>query len=195
MNRPDNFSIFQDLRKEFPVFTYDSHQYYFSGNSLEISFSFNLSGKYFFNPRVSIPYKNNLFLPFDSLSATSLDNLVFHIGMIELISYWKAACPPKVIIKPYNLSASQVKFWKKIYYHGLGEFFYMNSIQVDEDDFMKMVFPEDNPITAFQSNPAGGSLVPVGGGDDGPAKCIRRKLAALCYQPQKRSQRSHPGCR
>jgi UDP-N-acetyl-alpha-D-muramoyl-L-alanyl-L-glutamate epimerase len=166
MNRPDNFSRFHDLRKEFPVFTYDSYQYYFSGNSLEISFSFNLSGKYFFNPGVSIPYKNNLFLPFDSLSAASLDNLVFHIGMIELISYWKAACPPKVIIKPHSLSMPQVKFWKKIYYHGLGEFFYMNSIDINEDDFMDMDFPEENPIDVFSSNQAGGSMVPVGGGKD-----------------------------
>jgi hypothetical protein len=110
MRRLDNFSRFQDLRKEFPVFTYDSYQYFFSGNSLELSFSFNLSGKYFFNPGVSIPYKSNLFLPFDSLSAVALNNLVFHIGMIELVSYWKAACPPKVIIKPNSLSGSQVKF-------------------------------------------------------------------------------------
>jgi UDP-N-acetyl-alpha-D-muramoyl-L-alanyl-L-glutamate epimerase len=166
MRRLDNFSRFHDLREEFPVFTYDSYQYFFSGNSLEISFSFNISDKYFFNPVVSIPYKNNLYLPFDSLTDTSLNNLVFHIGMIELASYWKAACPPKVIIKPHSLSASQVKFWKKIYFHGLGEFFYLNSIPVSEDEFMEMSFPEENPIAAFSLNPAGGSLVPVGGGKD-----------------------------
>jgi UDP-N-acetyl-alpha-D-muramoyl-L-alanyl-L-glutamate epimerase len=166
MGRLDNFSRFHDLRKEFPVFTYESCQYFFSGNSLEISFSFHLSGKHFFNPVVSIPYKQKLFLPFDSLTAASLDNLVFHIGMIELISYWKTACPPKVIIKPHSLSASQVKFWKKLYFHGLGEFFYMNSILVHEDDFMEMVFPEEYPVEAFPLYPADGCLVPVGGGKD-----------------------------
>lgn len=166
MRRLDNFLRFQDLRKEFPVFTYDSYQYYFSGNSLEICFSFNLSGKYFFNPGVSIPYKSKLFLPFDSLTDASLNNLVFHIGMIELASYWKAACPPIVVIKPHSLSESQVKFWKKIYFHGLGEFFYMNSIHVSEDDLMDMVFTGEHPIAAFSLNPSGGSLVPVGGGKD-----------------------------
>jgi len=27
------------------------------------------------------------------------NELLFHIGMVELISYWKSACPKKVIIK------------------------------------------------------------------------------------------------
>jgi UDP-N-acetyl-alpha-D-muramoyl-L-alanyl-L-glutamate epimerase len=166
MRKLDKFSRFHDLRKEFPVFTYDSYQYYFSGNSLEVSFSFNLSGKHFFNPGVSIPYKSKLFVPFDSLVPSSLDNLVFHMGLIELISYWKSACPPEVIIKPHSLSDSQVKFWKKIYFHGLGEFFFMNSIQVNEDDFMELIFPEENPVTDFLLNKAEGCLVPVGGGKD-----------------------------
>jgi UDP-N-acetyl-alpha-D-muramoyl-L-alanyl-L-glutamate epimerase len=166
MSRLDKLSRFHELRKEFPEFTYDSYQYYFSGNALEIRFSFNLSGKYFFNPGISIPYKRNLFLPFDSLSASSIDNLVFQCGMIELISYWKAACPPKVIIKPHSLSAPQVKFWKKIYFNGLGEFFYMNSIQVKEDEFMELNFPKENPAADFRLIIEDGCLVPVGGGKD-----------------------------
>jgi UDP-N-acetyl-alpha-D-muramoyl-L-alanyl-L-glutamate epimerase len=166
MNRLDNFSRFQDFRREFPVLTYDSYQYNFSGTSLEINFSFDLAGRYSFNPKVSIPYKKGLFRPFDMLDKASLDNLVFHIGMIELISYWKAACPPKVIIKPHSLSVSQVKFWKKIYYHGLGEFFFMNSIHINEEEFMEMIFPVDKPVPAFALKSAKGSLVPVGGGKD-----------------------------
>jgi UDP-N-acetyl-alpha-D-muramoyl-L-alanyl-L-glutamate epimerase len=166
MNRLDKLSRFHELRKEFPVFSYDSYQYYPAGNSLEIIFSFNLSGKHSFNPKVTIPIKKGLFLDFHSLDKNSLDNLVFHIGMIELISYWKAACSPEVIIKPHSLSASQVKFWKKIYFNGLGEFFYMNSIMINEDDFMKLLFLQENPVPAFTGNIAGGSLVPVGGGKD-----------------------------
>jgi len=166
MRKLDNFSRFHDLRKEFPVFTYDSYHYEFTGDAIEISFSCNLAEKYFFKPHVSIPFKSGLFRPFDSFAAASLNNLVFHIGMIELASYWKGACAPKVIIKPHKLSASQVKFWKKIYFHGLGEFFFKNSIQVNEDDFMEMIFPEDNPVISFPVIPVGGSLIPVGGGKD-----------------------------
>ena len=166
MKRLDNFSKFENLRKEFHFFSYDTYQYLFTGNSLEISFSFNISGKYFFNPCVSIPYKSKLFRPFDSLSAVALDNLIFHIGMIELISYWKAACPPEVIIKPHILSASQIKFWKKIYFQGLGEFFFINSIRVDEDDFMEMHCTDGNQLISFPLISSGECLIPVGGGKD-----------------------------
>ena len=166
MNRLDKLSRFHDLRKEFPVFTYDSCNYYLSGNSLELSFAFNLSDKYFFNPVIRIPYKSRLYLPFESLTAQSLDNLVFHIGMIELTSYWKAACPPIVIIKPHSLNSSQVEFWKKIYFNGLGEFFFMNSIEVNEDNFMELAFPQENPVADFSLNQGDGCLVPDGGGKD-----------------------------
>ncbi len=150
MIRHDNFSKFQDLRKEFGFLSYDLYTYHFTGNSLEISYSFNLSSKYSFNPRISIPYKNNFFQPVDSLSPEAMDNLVFHIGMIELISYWKAACPAEVIVKPHILTASQVNFWKKIYFHGLGEFFFTNSILVNEDDFMKITGAEGSQADTFR---------------------------------------------
>jgi UDP-N-acetyl-alpha-D-muramoyl-L-alanyl-L-glutamate epimerase len=166
MKRPDNFLKFHKLRDKFPYFSYDDYQYVFTGKSLEISYNFSLSGKYFFNPLISIPYKDNLFRPFDSLSAKALDNLVFHAGMIELVSYWKAACPPRVIIKPHYLSASQVSFWKKIYYQGLGEFFFMNSIEVNEDDFMQLICQDGEPTLPFRVNLPAGCLIPVGGGKD-----------------------------
>ena len=166
MIRHDNFSKFKDLRKEFRFLSYDLYTYHFTGNSLEISYSFNLSSKYSFNPRISIPYRNNIFQPVDSLSPEVLDNLVFHMGMIELISYWKAACPAEVIVKPHILAASQVDFWKKIYFHGLGEFFFTNSIPAGEDDFMKITCHEDSQADTFRVNSTGGCLVPVGGGKD-----------------------------
>jgi len=166
MKRLNNFSKFQDYRVEFPFFSYDSYQYVYTGNTLEISFSFNLAGKYFFNPCVSIPYKSNLFRPFDSLSAEAMNNMVFHLGMIELISYWKAACPRKVIIKPHHLSASQLRFWKKTYFQGLGEFFFINSIRVNEDDFMEMSCAKEYQLNSFSILSPGGCIVPVGGGKD-----------------------------
>ena len=166
MKRLDNFLKFQDLRKEFQFFSYDDYHYNFAGNALEISYNFNLSGKYFFNPRINIPYKDNILRPYDSLSAEALDNLVFHAGMIELVSYWKAACPQQVIIKPHKLSGAQVKFWKKIYYQGLGEFFYLNSIKVDEDSFMDLTGRGGKQINMIRDISPGGSLVPVGGGKD-----------------------------
>jgi hypothetical protein len=137
-----------------------------TGHDLLIEYAFNLSGKYFFNPKVSIPYKSDIYRPFDRLSPSILDILVFNTGMIELISYWKAACPKKVIIKPEVLTLSQANFWNKIYYNGLGEFFYLNSIQVNEADFMEIEFQENHQAVHIQPMLTGGSLVPAGGGKD-----------------------------
>lgn len=183
MKRPDNFLKFNELRKEFLYFSYDACQYFFTGKSLEISYSYSLSGKHFFNPRVSIPYKDNLFRLFDSLSAEALDNLVFHTGMIELVSYWKAACPAEVIIKPHSLSASQVNFWKKIYYQGLGEFFYVNSIAAHEDDFMELTCKAGDPAISFGLKPADGCLIPVGGGKDSAVTMGLLNKAGDDWQP------------
>jgi hypothetical protein len=166
MNRLDNFSKFQQLREEFEFFSYEGYAWQFAGDSLEIEFSYNLSGKYFFKPRIKIPYKDQIFKPADSLSPAVLDQLVFHAGMIELISYWKVACPKKVIIKPFSLSSSQVNFWKKLYYHGLGEFFYLNSIHATGSDFMEIDYQEVAQPLLIPDISSAGSLVPVGGGKD-----------------------------
>jgi hypothetical protein len=166
MQRLDNFLKFQDLRKEFPVFTYEAYHYAVKENSLVISFTFSLADRYFFSPGIRIPYKSILFRPFDSLSANDLDNLVFHLGMIELISYWKAACPPKLLVKPHRLSSRQVGFWKKIYFQGLGEFFHLNSIDINEENFMEITCQDAPPVEPFPFLTSDGSIVPVGGGKD-----------------------------
>jgi hypothetical protein len=166
MIRLDNFSTFRKLREEFEFFSYERYHWRLEGKELRIEYLFNLSDKYFFSPKIRIPYKPGIFRTVDSLSPSVVNLLVFQIGMIELISYWKAACPKKVIIKPAGLSSSQVNFWKKNYYQGLGEFFYLNSIDTNEEDFMDIIFNEiSNPERIFPTITEG-SLVPVGGGKD-----------------------------
>ena len=76
------------------------------------------------------------FLDASHLSKETLDTLVFNIGMAELVSYWKCYCPPLVRIRPFGMDDRQVAFWKKLYYNGLGEFFYTNNIETSEEDFM-----------------------------------------------------------
>jgi hypothetical protein len=162
----DNFLKFQEFRNDFPFFSYDSYRYFFSGDVLTIRYTFSLSGKYFFQPEIKIPLKKNLSGTTDSLSGQALDCLVFHAGMIELISYWKAACPPGIIIRPFNLSPKQIGFWKNLYFNGLGEFFYMNSIETGEHDFMTITREAKNYCMPFTSDLSGTCLVPIGGGKD-----------------------------
>ncbi len=87
------------------------------------------------------------------------------MGMVELLSYWKAACPPLLIVEASPLDPWQVDWWKKLYLHGLGEFFHTNGI------FPSVDFISIRPVAGDRAKPSAfaagnGILVPVGGGKD-----------------------------
>ena len=123
-----------------------------------------------FHPCFRIPARS--FYHWDSIPKPLLDNIVFHIGMIELISYWKIACPKKVIIKPFALDEEQIRWWKKLYFNGLGEFFYVNGIETSINDFMTFDCSDATRHVHCHSERSEEShlneqtLIPVGGGKD-----------------------------
>ena len=164
MARSSRNDKFLQLREQFPYFVFESQEYELTSRGLDIRFSFNLAGRYSFSPTLFIPRKP-WFLP-DEKIAGHLDNIVFNIGMIELISYWKAACPPRLIVRPFGLSAEQVAWWKNLYFHGLGEFFYLNSIDVREDNFMQIEVSSEILLPAEFFSLADALIIPVGGGKD-----------------------------
>ena len=181
----------------YPEFIYESYAYDVQPDGLHISFSFRLIGvggeSIHFEPTAFIPKRN--FLNFGSTNERPqneagsmvdgfLDTLLFNIGMVELISYWKCYCPPTVVVKPYRLDERQIKFWKKLYFNGLGEFFYTNGIDETEEDFLNFRFEESttaprsplstlcSPLSAPRSH-----IVPIGGGKDSVVT-----LELLCSQ-------------
>lgn len=92
--------------------------------------------------------------------------IIFNLGMAELVSYWKCACPPVVRIECGSLTEEQCLWWKKLYFNGLGEFFYKNKIDADFDSFMTII-PSDSTKSELKSEKQhSGYLVPVGGGKD-----------------------------
>lgn len=155
---------YNTLRKEYEFFRFQRYDYTFENGSLLAKFYFSLDDKYFFTPSFEIPSKR--FYLWDRLSNNELELLVFNIGMIELISYWKLACPKKVYISPYNLSEKQILWWKKLYFNGLGEFFYLNGIKENVDDFMEIVCESDKSCEKINISLTETTLVPVGGGKD-----------------------------
>ena len=66
-----------------------------------------------------------------------------------------------------SLSGEQINWWKKLYFNGLGEFFYKNGITADFDSFMTIIpqKSESEPLHDFLSERRG-ALIPVGGGKD-----------------------------
>jgi UDP-N-acetyl-alpha-D-muramoyl-L-alanyl-L-glutamate epimerase len=169
MNLQDNFKKFIDLRAEYPVFVYESYDIQLIDNEIIIRFSFNLNDSYWFYPETHIsvrPGISDLFFKRGG-QLSDLNIFAFNIGMIELISYWKTACSPRVIIKPHTLDQGQIDFWKKIYFNGLGEFFYLNGIMnQDQESFMEIV-SEGPPVICLDFDLDDSSaLVPIGGGKD-----------------------------
>ena len=184
-----NQTKYDAFRQTYPEFVYECYQYDVQSDGLHIVFTFRIGDSILFTPAAFVP--NRPFLNFDQPKET-MDTLVFNMGMIELISYWKCLCPPKVVVKCGSLSDSQIDFWKKIYFNGLGEFFYINGIHATIEDFIKIECPNkgfrglgekgcrvfgikqtlkpSNPLTFKPSNPQtlnqANYLVPIGGGKD-----------------------------
>jgi len=160
-NRQDKFL---QLRDEFPFFTYEGYDFSYSAHGLDIRYYFNLADRYKFSPTIFIPHKE-FFIPEKDLMDL-LPNLVFHLGLIELISYWKSACSKQLIIKPHSISQEQVAWWKKCWFNGLGEFFFLNSISTDIDQFMEVVVDSEEPLSPLHCSFKPDVIVPIGGGKD-----------------------------
>lgn len=161
-----NQTKYNSFRQTYPEFVYDGYQYDVQPDGLHIVFTFRIGDEITFAPTAFIPSRP--FLNFQQPKQV-LDQLVFNIGMIELISYWKCLCPPTVVVRCGALSPEQIPFWKKIYYHGLGEFFYINGIDATIDDFLTITCQSSQPMWAPLADVEAGNgntLCPIGGGKD-----------------------------
>ncbi|GHV34919.1 hypothetical protein FACS1894178_3400 [Bacteroidia bacterium] len=169
------------------TFVYHSFNVNIDSKGIDIVFHFEIEGIADFFPKLFIPHRH--FYNYDNLSQEYLDYLVFNIGMIELISYWKATCSPNVVIKNYSLTDEQQQWWKKLYFNGLAELFYVNKMTVDKANFMTMCnvqsakYPTQccyNPITT-PLQPC--TIVPVGGGKDSCVTLEKLKAAGHHIRP------------
>ena len=175
-----NQAKFDSLRETFESFCFQDFHYYVENGDFFAKFDFvlqpsvgrNCMRPIEFHPCFRIPTRQ--FYHWNEIPKPLLDNLVFHIGMIELISYWKIACPKKVVIKPFALDEEQIRWWKKLYFNGLGEFFYVNGIKTTIDDFMQIYCMDTQTrVYRFEASMACNgallqeqTLIPVGGGKD-----------------------------
>lgn len=164
MSRIDNSNRYINLRNEYPEFIYQGFDYTISGNKISVVFDFRQSESIVFHPTA------NIYLPkiphFRENIHSLIENIIFNIGMIELISYWKAACSPKIIVKAGILTDRQVAWWKKVYFNGLGEFFYLNGLDVTLDNFVSISSEGPKYIKDSSVDFTGSYLVPIGGGKD-----------------------------
>jgi len=150
---------FTALREQYPEFIFHGASDRYTSGKLCITYQFEITGLCSFAPTWEIPCEE------PDLSDPALQRLIFSLGMTELVSYWKITCSPTVRIRQ-QITPEQAEWWKRLYFGGLGEFFYRNGIETDFDSFMQIVCEGDALPDAQAQKPLSGKLIPVGGGKD-----------------------------
>ena len=161
---------FLELREKYPEFSYNWYKIEENENEYKIIYEFEIVGLSKFNPTWTIPKADCSLANKPNLKL--LENMVFNLGMVELVSYWKITCSPNVNVKNIFLNQKQINWWKKLYFYGLGEFFYKNNIKTNIDEFMNIT-SGTTKLQKFSTNAINdtkeeftGALVPIGGGKD-----------------------------
>jgi len=153
--------LLPELREKHHRFIYDAYHINQRADKLRIRFNFVLDPDIVFTPEITIPQNR-------SLEQKELENFVFHLGLIEMLSYWKAACPQEIKIEAGHLTEDQIKWWHDLFIHGLGEFFYQNQVDFTPPDFFRISAAHSaESYQPLQNLPeSSGDLVLVGGGKD-----------------------------
>src|SRR3989344_7206040 len=144
-----------DLRKKYPVFEYKSFSWKENGADLDMEWEM-ICGELKFNPKVKI---------LNTKTKEDIENFVFHLGLAEIFTYWKATCSPTIRISCGTLDKEQTTWWHDLLIRGMGQYFFENKINFKENEFITIlssgkIFPK----TSAKSK--SGLLIPVGGGKD-----------------------------
>lgn len=156
---------FKEYREKYKEFYFNNYEIEESEEEIIIKYEFEIPGLTKFKPQTKILKKS---LKLKDTQSKQAQNMAFHIGLIELISYWKSTCSPKIVIKCGYLNEDQKQWWKKIYFYGLGELFYTNNIKTNIDEFVIIECEnEENKIEYEKMEDSSeGYIVPIGGGKD-----------------------------
>ena len=154
-------SKYDEFRDKYPSFYYRGFEIEDSDDYIFVVYHFEILNLEKFNPTLKIP-KNQKY----NYDKSMLESIVFSVGLAEIASYWKATCSPKIIIECGLLDDFQTEFLKKLLYHGLGEFFYVNNIDVDYDNFVSIHSSGKQYVKKNNSLDRYGYMVAVGGGKD-----------------------------
>jgi hypothetical protein len=184
---------FELLRKKYTRFIYKKYSWKISERNLVIFFDFRIDPKIYFQPKVII--KNVDRERIVRVGDRVLNNLVFNLGLIELLSYWKVTCSPEIIIEAGSLNKEQINWWKDLINRGMGQFFYENRINFRKPHFIKITSSSSKCVkksaiaenwTNFMDKKTKKNrvLLPIGGGKDSivTLKILRKaKKDIVCF--------------
>jgi hypothetical protein len=156
-----------NLRQRHLELVYRNFSYQLNKNQLLIEFNFLLKPDIIFTPNIVVePFSTALL---EKIPKKRLENLIFNLGLAELPSYWKCACPSQITVEAGSLSLEQQAWWHDLFIKGMGEFYYKNQINFTAPNFLNFAAPDQNqpnlPLLAANHYQRS-YLIPVGGGKD-----------------------------
>ena len=147
---------FEDLRIAHPKFFYQSYSYKTLKNKISAEFKFKIEPDIEFIPKIEIPWDNKTKIN---------ENLIFNLGLVESISYWKCTCSPKFYVQCGTLF--DTSWWKNLFINGLSEFLFINKINFDPKDFVEFIIEsKEEPKNSLIKTKDSSELILVGGGKD-----------------------------
>ncbi len=152
---------FNELRSKYDKFIYNGFTVRVANSTLHIAYDFEM-GEHRFAPTWEIPLGESAISADDAV----INRLAFALGMTELISYYKCACPKIIEVRCASMDAKQIAWFEDLIFEGLSEFRYINGIILGKDEFAKIIAtgaPLENECAA---KPLCGTLIPIGGGKD-----------------------------
>ncbi|MBQ1947282.1 MAG: hypothetical protein II359_01565 [Clostridia bacterium] len=153
-----------ECREKYPVFQYHGYVAHEDHENLFVTYHFSIPTLAEFSPTWTFPKTNpNSVLDGNKTLSVMLDDL----GLTELVSYWKLTMSPRVELLSTSLDEASIAFYKKLYYHGLGEYFYLNHIEIDMESFMDIIpLGQEKEGTDMPLTESGKRMIPIGGGKD-----------------------------
>ncbi len=165
------------LRKQYPVFEYSGFDTTPSAAGLDIRFRFRIPPDIEFSPTLRLRDTP----PLDTLIGTpAFSTLVFNLGLVEMLSYWKTTCSPQIHVRAGALDREQIGWWTDLLLNGMGEFFYVNDLLPPPRDFVSLVGATGaKPGVPWEPMLSKRAIVPVGGGRDSALAGTMIKRAGL----------------
>ncbi|MFH0791706.1 MAG: hypothetical protein V1905_00630 [bacterium] len=154
------------LRIKHPVFHYDRFAYTVTKKGLEIVYYFRTEPNFNFISKIIIGGTKNSRIK--KIGKNNINILVFHLGLVEMLNYWKATCSPDIQIHCGHLDKKQKSWWKNLISNGMGQYFFTNSIDFTKNGFISIKTDHPGHKTNQKKITVndGRVLVPIGGGKD-----------------------------
>jgi len=154
---------FNELRSQNNRFVYKSYEIRESAHELSLHYLYELH-----EAEKVTAFRHSLTLHKDAKIKSDFDmnNIVFHIGLAEAISYYKIAAPKEFYIACGYLNNAQKEWFQKLYFNGLGEFIYVNNIAITQESLVEFITAADPQFAKISKKTKERAIIPIGGGKD-----------------------------